>query len=64
MKSPFTEYVVALHRDKFSPEAIFEAAKERFKGSTICFYQVERAIENFRRGLITETGEYKHADPQ
>lgn len=64
MKSPFTEYVVALHQDKVPPEAIFEAAKKQFKGSTICFYQVERVIENFRRGLITETGEFKHVGPQ
>lgn len=59
MKSPFNEYVIGLHTEGVSNENIHEAAKKHFKGSTICLYQVERVVDNFRKGLITETGEFK-----
>lgn len=58
MKSPFTEFVVSLHKDHVEPKVIFELAQKEFKSSSICFYQVERVVDNCRKGLITETGEF------
>lgn len=60
MKSPFNEYVIKLYATGVSVEEIFESAKQHFKGSTVCRFQVERAIDNFRKGLITETGEFQN----
>lgn len=58
MKSPFTEYVIALHKDGVQPQVILEASKKEFKSTSISLFQVMRAIDNFQKGLITETGEF------
>lgn len=58
MKSPFTEYVIALHKDGVPAIVIHEASKKEFKTTSISLFQVQRAIDNFQKGLITETGDF------
>lgn len=56
MKSPFTDFVIEHHKSGATVEEITDEAQVKFKDRGVRGSHVERVIENFNKGRITEGG--------